>query len=159
MIKNLRSRLLVFLTHQMALPLLKMVRKPVKFNFRMADLMNLPPGTVGNDLFHFLTIRQLELLPHYAKHDIKHLLLEYDTTDEGEVCLQCCMLGNRHFSFPVIVTILYGFCTMPEYWSLFRKAFQRGKKMAAIESIAWEEIMLSKTSEVKNRIHLRNNQL
>ena len=76
---------------------------------------------------HFLEIKELRILPYYARHDMKHILLDYDTTDEGESCLQCFMLGNRHISFPVMATVLYGFITMPEHWRAFKKAYNRGK--------------------------------
>jgi ubiquinone biosynthesis protein Coq4 len=61
------------------------------------------------------------LLPYYARHDIKHILLDYDTKNEGEGCLQCFMLGNGHVSFPVVATVLYGWATMPEHWPASEK--------------------------------------
>ena len=114
LIIQLRSSLLVFLTHNMALPLLQLIRKEDKFPYNMQQLMAMPAGSLGYNLAAFLRQKQLKLLPYYARHDIKHLLLEYDTTDEGEVCLQCFMLGNGHISFPVLATVFYGFTTMPE---------------------------------------------
>ena len=107
-IKKCRSALLVYLTHKMALPVLRLIRKPIVFPYTAEELKHFPEGTLGKELVNFLEIKKLELLPYYAKHDIKHILLGYDTTDEGEGCLQCFMLGNRHVSFPVIATVLYG---------------------------------------------------
>lgn len=114
--------MLVYLTHQMALPVLRLIRRPERFPYTVDELKNFPEETLGNDLVNFLEIKQLDLLPHYARHDIKHILLGYDTTDEGEGCLQCFMLGNGHVSFPVLATVMYGFVTMPEYWPSFKKA-------------------------------------
>jgi hypothetical protein len=68
-----------------------------------------PAGTLGNDLFIFLKQRNLPLLKHYARHDLKHVLLGYDTTEEGEACLQSFMFGNGRISFPVLATVTYGF--------------------------------------------------
>lgn len=151
-IKKQRSALLVYLTHRMALPVLQVIRKPVVFPYTVAKLKLFPEGTLGRDLVNFLSTKELQLLPYYAKHDIKHILLEYDTTDEGEGCLQCFMLGNRHVSFPVIATVLYGFITMPEYWPAFRKAFKRGQSCKRIENWKWFEILTEKTIDLKNKI-------
>ena len=151
-IKKCRSALLVYLTHKMALPLLRLIRNPVLFPYSMAELRQLPENTIGHDLALFLEARQLELLPYYAKHDIKHILLGYDTTGDGEVCLQCFMLGNRHISFPVLATVLYGLVTMPEYWLLFKKAFRRGRGCPPIEDWNWFEILPEKTIDLKNKI-------
>lgn len=93
-----RATLLVFLTHRLALPALRIIRRPDYFPFTATELATMPADTVGYALAHFLRTRQLELLPYYAKHDVKHVLLNYDATDEGEVCLQCFMLGNGHLS-------------------------------------------------------------
>lgn len=150
----MRSKILVFLTHNMALPVLRLVRKPKIFPYTTAQLQQLPTGTLGKDLIIFLQTKQLQLLPHYAKHDIKHILLEYDTTDDGEVCLQCFMLGNGHLSFPVAATVLYGFVTMPEHWKKFGAAYRRGSSCIAIKGWNWFEILELPTASLISKINL-----
>ena len=118
----------------------------------MTELKVFPDNTLGKDLVEFLEIKGLALLPYYARHDIKHILLGYDTTDEGEGCLQCFMLGNRHISFPVLATVLYGFVTMPEYWSSFRSAYQRGRKAKPISNWKWFEILEEPTASLIRKI-------
>lgn len=148
-----RSGLLVFLTHNMALPVLRFIRQPKLFPYSAAELHQLPIGTLGNDLVHFLEKRKLQLMPHYAKHDIKHILLNYDTTDEGEVCLQSFMLGNRHLSFPVAATVLYGFITMPEYWSKFIAAYRRGSESIRVANWNWFELLHEPTVALISKIN------
>ncbi len=149
---KLRSGLLVWLTHKMALPILKLIRKPERFPYAVEDLQAFPDGTLGKDLVNFLHNKELQLLPYYARHDIKHILLGYDTTDEGEGCLQCFMLGNGHVSFPVLATVIYCFVTMPEYWSKFKKAYQRGKTAPAISHWKWFDLLKQPTLQLKQSI-------
>ncbi|HQW91527.1 MAG TPA: hypothetical protein PKY28_00450 [Ferruginibacter sp.] len=153
LVKKWRSALLVYLTHRMALPVLQIIRKPEIFPFTCDELKNFPDNTLGKDLVNFLETKQLELLPYYARHDIKHILLNYDTTDEGEGCLQCFMLGNGHVSFPVIATVMYGFITMPEHWAAFKQAYWRGKKSTAISNWKWFEILGQPTALLKQQIN------
>lgn len=148
-----RSALLIYLTHRMALPVLRIIRKPEIFPYSREELKKFPDRTLGKELVDFLDKKQLDLLPYYARHDIKHILLDYDTTDEGEGCLQCFMLGNGHVSFPVMATVLYGFVTMPEYWKSFIKAYRRGKKAIAISHWEWFEILDQTTQELKLKIN------
>lgn len=148
-----RSDLLVYLTHNMALPVLRIIRKPQILPYDSQQLRQFPQGSVGRGLLQMLEERNLKLLPHYAKHDIKHLLLQYDTTAEGEVCLQCFMLGNRHLSFPVIITVLFGFLAMPEYWSKFLKAYTRGKNCTAIDGWPWFALLHVSTKTLINKIN------
>lgn len=152
LIIQLRSNLLVFLTHNMALPLLRIIRSPEKFPYTKDDLHLLPEGTLGKQLVTMLDSKQLKLLPYYAKHDIKHILLQYDTTDEGEVCLQCFMLGNGHLSFPVVATVMYGAFTMPEYWRSFRKAYRRGARSISINNWEWFNLLDRPTSQLIDEI-------
>jgi ubiquinone biosynthesis protein Coq4 len=144
-IKKLRSQLLVYLTHKMALPILKLIRNEEKFPYTLAELQCFAKGTLGNDLYNFLDNKELELLPYYARHDMKHILLGYDTTDEGEGSLQCFMLGNGHLSFPVVATVLYGVVTMPEYWKAFATAYRRGRDCKPIAEWKWFEILTKET--------------
>ena len=152
-ITKCRSALLVYLTHRMALPILQLIRKPAVFPYSPEELKQLPDGSLGKDLLNFLETRQLQLLPHYAKHDIKHILLNYDTTDEGEGCLQCFMLGNGHLSFPVIATVVYGFVTMPEYWKKFRVAYRRGRQSIPIKNWQWFSILQETTESLIHKIN------
>jgi len=150
---KIRETILVFLTHKVALPMLKLVRRPNEFSYSEDDLRSLPPGTLGNDLFVFLKKRNLPLLKHYARHDLKHVLLGYDTTEEGEACLQSFMFGNGRISFPVLATVTYSFITMPEYWGKMKKAFLQGKKSNPIHSWRWNELLREPTEKLRRRIY------
>src|SRR5688572_31893240 len=151
---KLRESILVILTHKIALPMLKLVRKPNTFTYSEEELGALPIGTLGNDLYVFLKQRDLPLLKHYARHDLKHVLLGYDTTEEGEACLQAFMLGNGRVSFPVLATVMYSFITMPEYWSKMKEAFLYGKKSSPIHTWKWNEILREPTEELRRKIFI-----
>lgn len=147
-----RTAVLIFLTHKVALPLLKIVRKPNQLSYKKEELKNLPDGSLGKDLYLFLERRNLPLLRHYARHDLKHVLLGYDTTDEGEACLQNFMLGNGRVSFPVLATVLYSFATMPEYWKKMRAAYRLGKKCSPVHRWPWNELLTQPTISLRKKI-------
>lgn len=140
-LKSIRSRVLVLLTHTIALPVLKLIRRKKVFAYSTEQLSALPYETVGNELWQTLNANNLRLLPYYEKHDIKHVVLGYPFTDEGEVCLQFFMLANGRISFPVLATVLYGVITMPEYYGSFKKAYQHGKQAADLQNLDWFSIM------------------
>jgi len=154
--KRIRETILVALTHKIALPMLKLVRRPNQFTYCEDELKSFPAGTLGNDLFVFLKQRNLPLLKHYARHDLKHVLLGYDTTEEGEACLQSFMFGNGRISFPVLATVTYGFITMPEYWSKMKKAFLQGKKSNPIHGWKWNELLKEPTEELRREIFINS---
>ena len=149
---KIRSAILVVLTHKIALPVLILFRKAPAFSHSMNDIKELPAETLGHDLYLFLITRKLDLLRHYARHDIKHVLLNYDTTDEGEACLQCFMLGNGRISFPVISTVLFGIISMPEHWKKMKAAFKQGRRSNSFHGWNWNEMIDVPTNELRNRI-------
>ena len=134
--------------------MIKLVRKPNNFTYNEDVLQALPRGTLGNDLFIFLKQRNLPLLKHYVRHDLKHVLLGYDTTEEGEACLQSFMFGNGRISFPVLATVTYSFITMPEYWNKMKLAFFKGKKSSPIHSWQWNEMVKEPTEDLRRKIFL-----
>lgn len=131
-LKQIRCRLLVSLTHNIALPLLKHIRKPKPFPYTVQELSELPNGTLGKDLYDFIEEKDLQLLTHYARHDMKHIVLGIDTTEQGELCLQSFMLGNGRISFPVLATVLFGLFTAPEYWKSMRQSYKKGRRCTSI---------------------------
>ena len=156
-ISGLRAAVLVWLTHSMALPLLKLIRRPQKAVCTKEELQQMPEDTLGRNLAIMLEKNKLELLPYYIKHDIKHILLGYSTTAEGEVCLQCFMLGNGHISFPVAATIGFGVLTMPEYWPLFYTAFKRGRRTASLKHWQWHSLLPQTTASLIEKINTPRN--
>lgn len=152
-LKSIRSKLLVLLTHTIALPILKIIRKKKVFPYSMEKLSALPYETVGNELWQVLNKQNLRLLPYYEKHDIKHVVLQYPFTDEGEVGLQFFMLGNGRISFPVLSTIIYGIITMPEYYASFKKAYRKGKEIPTLDQVDWFSIMEIPLVQVQQQIY------
>lgn len=149
-----RTWLLVFLTHECALPVLKVFRRPAPFPYSLEELEALPVGTLGNTLVRFIHQKDLTLLVHYARHDLKHILLGYDTTDEGEVCLQSFMLGNGRVSFPVLATVLYGTFTMPEYWKPMRAAWMLGRRCPPIHGWDWFALLEEPVAALQQQIFI-----
>lgn len=152
-LRRSRTYLLVFLTHKIALPLLKLIRKPNHFTHTKDDLKLLPEGSLGKDLYNFLEKRNLPLLKHYARHDLKHVLLGYDTTDEGEACLQNFMFGNGRISFPVVATVIYSYTTMPEHWKKMRAAYRLGRKSRSVHGWNWNKVVTEQTNDLRKNIY------
>lgn len=144
--------MLVFMTHKIGMPYFKLMRKPVSFPYQIQDLKQYEEGTVAHHLHKFLDDHQLSLLPYYEKHDIKHVLLDYPPTDKGEVCLQCFMLANGRITFPVVLAVIFGWCTMPEYWSDFLKAFRRGYHNKSLQKLKWFDLLPFSKQAIQNII-------
>lgn len=155
-IVTVRCKLLVFLTHQLALPALRYFRKPKPFPYSFEQLKCLPEGTLGNDLAVFIETKNLQLLTHYARHDLKHIILGFDTTEEGELCLQSFMLGNGRISVPVLATVGFGLFTAPEFWRKMWLSFCMGKTCNSIHTWNWFSLIEMPTNEIRQQLNFNN---
>lgn len=150
--KKIRAKLLVFLAHKVGLPYFKLVRKKPVFPYSANDLANMPSQSVGYQMHQFFQQNALELLPYYEKHDIKHVVLDYLPTEEGEVCLQTFMLANGRRTIPVMIAVVFGWITMPEYWSSFSKAWKRGKNIQKLSATDWIALIPENIDKVKYQL-------
>jgi ubiquinone biosynthesis protein Coq4 len=152
LLKKIRCRILIALTHHVALPMLKHVRKAKPFPHSLQSMRSMPAESLGFQLSQMLDENDFELLSHYARHDMKHIVLGYAATEEGEVCLQSFMLGNGRVSFPVLATVWFGCITMPEHWKAMYQAFQKGRQANAIHHWDWHPLLPVAVTELRNKI-------
>ncbi len=148
-IKYFRSKLLEFLTHKIALPLIGRFRKKPKFVFSMSQLLTFEEGTLGKDLALYLNKMGFKLLPNYEQHDCKHIILQYEMDEAGEARMQFYFLGNKHYSLPVLSTCLICFFLMPECWKQFKADFEQGKKGKPFVDIDYNSIVYLKTTDLQ----------
>lgn len=149
-VKVLREKLLVFLAHKVGLPYFKLFRKKPSFPYSAHELSQMPETTVGYQMHLFFEQNNIGLLPYYEKHDIKHIILNYPPTEEGEVCLQTFMLANGRITIPVFIAVAYGWLTMPEYWNSFKKAWVRGRKNISLNDLNWFALVPQNKEEAIN---------
>ncbi len=153
-LKKLRCRLLVWSTHSVALPVIRMVGNLPRFPYSAATLRLLPEGTLGNSLMQFLDSQGLVLLPQYESHDIKHVLLGYGADEEGEAAMQYFFLGNGARSFPVIITVLVTLIIMPEFYGSFRRAFIRGRRTPSLAGTDWHALVRIPVADIHKLLQI-----
>jgi hypothetical protein len=119
----------------------------------MSELLELESGTLGRDLAEKLTKNGFHLLPNYERHDCKHLILEFEMDEKGEACMQFYFLGNRHYSFPVLITVTFCLFLMPDYWSSFYINFKKGKKGKSFHGIDFNSMILKNTIDLKKEFN------
>jgi ubiquinone biosynthesis protein Coq4 len=151
-IKSLRARMLEFLAHDIGLPYFRLVRTQTDFPYTLQMLQAMPADTVGHQLAQFFIKNNLSLLPYYERHDIKHVVLEYPPTEEGEVCLQTFMWANGRRTLPVFLAVAYGWSTMPEYWQSLLLAWKRGKAAKSLNNLDWLALIPLNVDKVRTKI-------
>ena len=68
----------------------------------------LEEGTLGKEIAKCLKENNLNLVPNYESHDLKHTLLNFKMTPLDEIRMQAFMIGNGNWSIPSWQFYLWG---------------------------------------------------
>src|SRR5690242_1900027 len=71
----------------------KLYFKRKAWNINSQSLSFYPPESLGNYLFRFYTIQKFEPIPKAERHDVYHVLLNFNTRVKDETCLQFLLMG------------------------------------------------------------------
>ena len=99
---------------------------------KVKELRTYEEGTLGKEIANCLDHHHLNLVPKYESHDLKHVLLNYDMTAEGEIRLQAFMLGNGNYSIPSFAIFIFGALLLPDLWKTFYRDFKKGRQSKSI---------------------------
>lgn len=105
------------------------------YNKQVSKLRKLKKGTLGKEIANCLDNYNLTLVPGFESHDLKHVLLDYKMTPEGEIRMQAFMIGNGNYSIPSFMILIFGSILLPDLWSVFYADFIKGKKSIPVS--AW----------------------
>lgn len=123
-----------------------------KLKDKIEELNNLEEGTLGKEIARCLIENNLNLVPNYESHDLKHSLLNYKMTPLDEIRMQAFMIGNGNWSIPSLAIFIYGVILLPSKWTLFRKDFKKGKKTIPIKDWSIEEFADKPIEELRRKI-------
>jgi hypothetical protein len=114
--------------------------------------LNYPEETIGYQVSACLVKNNLDIIPNYENHDLKHIILGCGMTPEDEIRLQAFMFGNGNHSFPCIFLLVFGMILLPDMWSNFYHEYQKGKNSIPISSWNFEELALLNLKETQKKI-------
>jgi len=102
---------------------------------KVNNLRDCSEGTLGKGIAECLDNYDLTLVPKYESHDLKHVLLDYQMTAEGEIRMQAFMLGNRNYTIPCIAILTFGAILLPDLWKTLYSDYKKGRN--SIEISKW----------------------
>ena len=148
--KNISEQLIEFIKINFVIkPLQEFSDK--KFYYKKLELLrSLPSNTVGNDIAQMLDKHNLEIIPQFENHDLKHLILGYGMTTKEEIEMQAYLFGNGNRTIPCILFLLSGIL-LPSSWSAFLTAFEKGKNAPSILQLSLDDCMRIKTKDVQQK--------
>lgn len=102
---------------------------------KLAYMRELPVHTVGFELAQMLDLHQLQLIPKFEEHDLKHLILGYGMSTQEELGMQAYLLGNGSRKLSCIL-FLSSAILLPSLWKYLYQEFKKGKSKVSIRKIS-----------------------
>lgn len=120
-----------------------------KLKDKVEELHKLEEGTLGKEIAKSLKENNLNLVPNYESHDLKHSLLNFKMTPLDEIRMQAFMIGNGNWSLPSLAIFIYGAVLLPSKWNLFKEDFNEGRKAISIKDWSIEEFADKQIEELR----------
>jgi hypothetical protein len=125
------------------------------WGLQTADLASFPEGSLGHDVYRFLTGNGLHLMANLETHDVFHVLLGYKPTVPEEVCLQAVLLANGRHTLYVWGTVILGWVVFPEFHADFKAAYQKGKALRPFQHWNFRYLLHERTADVQAHIGIK----
>lgn len=101
---------------------------------KVSVLRKLDNGTLGKEIATCLDSYNLNLVPKFESHDLKHVLFAFKMTPEDEIRMQAFMIGNGNYSIPSFSIFIFGAILLPELWIQFYKDFKKGRNTVSVSN-------------------------
>lgn len=132
------SRRVIKASFELSIHLIESFSNMEPYHEKVVELNKLQDGTLGKAVANCLKDHNIRLVPKYESHDLKHVLLDYKMTPEGEIRMQAFMLGNGNATIPSLAILTFGAILLPDLWSVLYSDYQRGKHALPISDWSLE---------------------
>ncbi|WP_338815101.1 hypothetical protein V9L05_08290 [Bernardetia sp. Wsw4-3y2] len=123
-----------------------------KLKSKIAELEKLEQGTLGKEIAKNLKENNLNLVPNFESHDLKHSLLDFKMTPLDEIRMQAFMIGNGNWSLVSILIFLYGVILLPNKWNIFLQDFRKGQQAIPIKEWSIDEFADKQINELRQSL-------
>ena len=117
---------------------------------KLAEMRNLPSGTIGKEVAQMLDDNNLTLIPKFETHDLKHLVLGYDMTTQDEIKMQAFLFGNGNRSIACLLFLSSGIL-FPGMWNTYRQEYKKGTLAPSILDLSLDESMALSSEQLKSK--------
>ncbi|GGB74210.1 hypothetical protein GCM10007424_12660 [Flavobacterium suaedae] len=133
------ARSIIKISFDFSIKIIESLNDMEPYKLKERKLSAMTDGTLGKAISNCLRDNNLSLVPGYESHDLKHVILGYEMTPVDEIRMQAFMLGNRNYTLPCFIILIFGMVLLPSKWSLFFKDFNKGRNAKPIALWSVEE--------------------
>lgn len=127
-------------------------RKQRAWKVEKIELFKYPEHSLGKELYYFLSKNNFELEKKLENHDVLHVILGFELSVQDEICMQYFCLSSGKRSLYCLFTILLGTLVLPEYYTQYHDAYNRGKLAVNFHNWKFEYLLHENRNELRSLI-------
>ena len=152
--KKLRVKFLLFVYEKTQKQYRKYFKKKKRsWQFTQEQLLSFEEGTLGKKLGEFYKKHGFSMIPTMENHDVHHLITNCGTNFEDEIAMQFLLLGNGKLNAHLLAAILLGSIILPEYFKMYKEAYQKGRSMKPFYQWDFEALLWQNFENIKDFIY------
>jgi ubiquinone biosynthesis protein Coq4 len=117
------------------------------------QMRQLPVGTLGYDLAHFLDTHDFDVMDKVENHDMYHVLLGYKPDVVSEIAMQFFLLANGRRSIDTLGMVTLGGAMYPFSWRVFVTAWRDGRAAHSVVDWELEHLIHEPTAILQSKIY------
>ncbi len=134
------SNSIIHITFKTTVSVIRFFKNPNASRQQIAELRELPAGTVGKEIATSLDEHNYDVVPGFESHDLKHIILDYKMTPIDEIRMQAFMIGNGNLALPTLAIFVYGLMLFPNKWRQLYHDFKLGLISKPIKHLTVEDV-------------------
>ncbi|KQT20655.1 hypothetical protein ASG22_16915 [Chryseobacterium sp. Leaf405] len=155
--KKLRVKFLLFVYDKTQKLYRKYFKKKKRqWQFTEKQLLEFQEDSLGRKLGEFYKKYGFTMIPKMEDHDVHHLITGCGTNFEDEIAMQFLLFGNGKLNAHLLAAIVLGSLILPEYYKIYRKAYQKGKNMRPFYHWDFEALLWQNFEHLKDFIQQKN---
>lgn len=131
-------------------------KKKRQWQLTEKQLLGFQEDSLGRKLGEFYKKHGFTMIPKMENHDVHHLVTGFGTNFEDEIAMQFLLLGNGKLNAHLLAAIVLGSLILPEYYKMYRKAYQKGKNMRTFYHWDFEALLWQNFENLKDFIQQKN---
>ena len=124
------------------------------WQYNMDDCSKMKTNSLGHSLFKYLDENNFTFEPNLIRHDMKHILLNYEMKIEDELRLHAFLIGNKSYNLMGIVYLLTCLLIVPEMIMKLKKDYKKGKTATTLKHIQLQNYATYDLTTLRQKLNI-----
>jgi ubiquinone biosynthesis protein Coq4 len=114
----------------------------------------MPSNSLGYGLFDYLEKTNLTYKPNLIRHDMKHILLNYEMKMPVELKIHAFLIGNKSYNLMGIIYLIICVIIVPEIIPDLKKEYVRGQNATCLKNIDLQHYIKNDLNETRLQLSI-----